>query len=263
MKRKAMIALLMSAMMAIGTINAFALDYYLPEDAVTVTSRFSLAEPEEANDEFVMISEDGQLIINITANTLVYFEGYVPLSDECDGVTRMVREVLFGRTLAEVLDGRNLRVIFVDAEQIEPISIMILFETAVPLLQDIDPIVDPIIEPSARTLRFAIDTTTYTDNGVPHTLEAAPFIANDRTMVPLRVISEALGAADLAFDAGVITFNINGSPFTMTVDQPLPNDMGTPVIVAERTFVPLAFIVNEMGASARWDDVLRAAYIYI
>ena len=118
-------------------------------------------------------------------------------------------------------------------------------------------------EPTTRILRFAIDATEYTDNGNSHTLEAAPFIANDRTMVPLRVISEALGATDLAFDAGVITFNINGSSFTMTVDQSLPNDMGTPVIAAERTFVPLAFIVNEMGASARWDDVLRAAYIYI
>jgi len=114
-----------------------------------------------------------------------------------------------------------------------------------------------------RILRFAIGSTTFTDNGANRTLEAAPFIQNDRTMVPLRVIGEALGATDLAFNAGVITFNIDGQAFTMTVGQALPNNMGTPVIIAGRTFVPLAFIIDEMGATARWDGAARAAYIYI
>jgi len=126
----------------------------------------------------------------------------------------------------------------------------------------------PIEEPTepvateTRTLRFTIGSTTFTDNNANRTLEAAPFIQNDRTMVPLRVIGEALGATDLAHNAGVITFNINGQAFTMTVGQELPGNMGTPVIVAGRTFVPLAFIINEMGATARWDGSARAAYIY-
>jgi len=114
-----------------------------------------------------------------------------------------------------------------------------------------------------RTLRFAIDSTTFTDNGVSHTLEAAPFIANDRTMVPLRVIIEALGATNLEFDAGVITFVLSGENITMTIGQPLPDGMGTPVIIADRTFVPLRYIMDEIGATARWDGVARAAYIYI
>jgi len=117
--------------------------------------------------------------------------------------------------------------------------------------------------PITRILRFTIDNTTFTNNAASHTLEAAPFIQNDRTMVPLRVIGEALGATSLAHNAGIITFNINGQAFTMTVGQALPNNMGTPVIVAGRTFVPLAFIINEMGATARWDSAARAAYIYI
>jgi len=114
-----------------------------------------------------------------------------------------------------------------------------------------------------RILRFAIDNTSFIDNGSPRMLEAAPFIANDRTMVPLRVIGEALGATNLEFNAGIITFDIGGQNIVMTVGQPLPNNMGTPVIVAERTFVPLAFIAAEMGATARWDSNTRAAYIYI
>jgi len=119
-------------------------------------------------------------------------------------------------------------------------------------------------QPTAgRILRFAIGSTTFTDNGVSNTLEAAPFIAEDRTMAPLRVIVEALGATGLTFNYGVITFNLNGETISMTVGQPLPNNMGTPMIVEGRTFVPLAYIMNEIGAVARWDNDARAAYIYV
>jgi len=116
---------------------------------------------------------------------------------------------------------------------------------------------------SSRILRFAIGSTTFTINGERHTLEAAPFITSGRTMVPLRVIGEALGATDLTFRAGVISLNLHGQTITMTVGEPLPGGWGTPMIVSGRTFVPLAYIVNEMGATARWDSSARAAYIYV
>ena len=82
-------------------------------------------------------------------------------------------------------------------------------------------------------------------------------------MVPLRVIGEALGATDLDLTAGVVSFVLGGRTITMTVGQSLPGGMGTPVIIANRTFVPLAYIIEEMGATARWDGTARAAYIYI
>ena len=82
-------------------------------------------------------------------------------------------------------------------------------------------------------------------------------------MVPLRVIGEALGATNLALNDNVVSLILNGRPITMTVGQPLPHGMGTPVIIADRTFVPLAYLIDEMGALARWDGTARAAYIYI
>jgi len=138
MKRKAIIAVLMAALMALSTISVFALDYYVPEDATSVTARFFVLEQDEYGEEFVMVSEDGEYVIYITEDTLVYFEDYVPLSDECDGLTKLAREVLFDRTLAEVLEGRNLRVLFVEGDQIEPISVKILFEMFVALPEYID-----------------------------------------------------------------------------------------------------------------------------
>ena len=116
---------------------------------------------------------------------------------------------------------------------------------------------------ATRTLRFAIDNTTFMDNGTNRTLEAAPFIANDRTMVPLRAIIEAFGVTP-QFNDGVIAFTIGGVNHTMTVGEPLPDNMGTPVIVADRTFVPLIFVINALdGANARWDADNRVAYVYI
>jgi len=126
-------------------------------------------------------------------------------------------------------------------------------------LTGIEPVTD-----TTRTLRFVIDSVTFTDNGTPHTLEAAPFIANERTMVPLRVIAEALGATDLDLTDGVVSFVLNGETVTMTIDQPLPEDMGTPVIIAGRTFVPIRYVVDVMGARPpQWDGENRAAYVFI
>ena len=135
MKKLAAIAGLLTIIMVLSTITVFALDYDIPEDATIITARFFVTGPEGLEDEFSMVSEDGETIIHITNDTLIYFEDFVPLSDECDEMTQMAREVLFGRTLAEVLEGRNLRVTL---DEDEVISIVILFEIAVPLPQNVE-----------------------------------------------------------------------------------------------------------------------------
>ena len=128
MKRKAVIAVLAAVIMALGAVSVLAMDFSAPENATEVTSRFFLVECDTTGNEFTMAGQDGTLIIHITDNTPVYFEYALPISDECDGVTSAVRELLFGQTLAEVLEGRNLRVLFEQSEQVEPISVIVLFE---------------------------------------------------------------------------------------------------------------------------------------
>ena len=113
-----------------------------------------------------------------------------------------------------------------------------------------------------RVFRFEIGSLIYTDNELPRTLEAAPFIADDRVMVPFRVIVGSMGAANLDFTDGVVSFTLFGETISMTIGEPL-GTMGTPVIINDRTFVPLAFVVHGIGAQARWDSEFRAAYVYI
>ena len=120
---------------------------------------------------------------------------------------------------------------------------------------------DPAV--TRNILRFVIGEATFTDNGTTRNLDAPTFIADGRTMIPLRVIVEAFGATDLSFAAGVVSFILNGETITMTIDQPLPGNLGTPIIVEGRTFVPLLYIIQEMGATTRWDGYARAVYIYV
>ena len=128
MKRKVVIAVLAAAIIAISAFSVLAMDFSAPENTTEVTSRFFLVEWDAIGNEFTMAGQDGTLIIHITDNTPVNFEYALPISDECDSVTSEVRELLFGQTLAEVLEGRNLRVLFEQNEQIEPVSVTVLFE---------------------------------------------------------------------------------------------------------------------------------------
>ena len=287
MKRKAMAALLMAAIMVIGAISVLAMDYSIPEDAITVTSRFFLVEPEDTSDEFAMVSEDGELVINITEDTIIYFEDYVPLSDECEGLTQMVREVLFGRTLAEVLDGRNLRIIFEEGEQIEPISIMVLFETFVTLPQDIDfeddnngyvgimtlpgeiaalpgeitilPGILPIEAGWENNDPIVLNGEVVVNNEI---LENAPlpFLQEtengDAVMVPLRVIAEALDY-DVSWNGYLRSVQL-GVAIHLWIDSTevhigrmAPIELSTaPVLLDGVTFVPIDFFRNVLGQAA-------------
>ena len=118
-------------------------------------------------------------------------------------------------------------------------------------------------ERRAHAMRFAIGSTTFTNNGVPGTLEAAPFITDGRTMVPLRVVVAALGATNLSMRDNVVSFNLAGQTHTMRIGTPLPDNMGTPVIVQNRTFVPLIYVIRVLDAQHYWDAANRAVYIFV
>ena len=132
---KKVLAIVVAAVMLAGVIGVFAMPTEVPE--TTMTARFTVIEGG-SDAQFSMISEDGELVIFINADVPVHFEDAVPVCDDCDEVTTNAREVLFGRTLAEVLNGRNLEITYnfigmsIPANT-TPVSVTILFETAVHL----------------------------------------------------------------------------------------------------------------------------------
>ncbi|MCL2578354.1 MAG: copper amine oxidase N-terminal domain-containing protein, partial [Defluviitaleaceae bacterium] len=113
------------------------------------------------------------------------------------------------------------------------------------------------------TLRFTIGSNSFLHNDMVKQATVAPFISQERTMVPLRIIAEALNA-EVDWDSTTRTVIITGRGETINliVDVPLPDDMGTPVIVNGSTFVPVRYVSETLGATVRWDGENKAVYIY-
>ena len=92
--------------------------------------------------------------------------------------------------------------------------------------------------------------------------DVAPVIRNDRTLVPIRVITEALGG-QVAWNeaAKEVTLTINGKEIKMTIGKTLEKYGVAPVIIGDRTFVPVRFVADELGAVTTWDDATKTVTI--
>lgn len=100
--------------------------------------------------------------------------------------------------------------------------------------------------------------------------DVPPQIIDNRTMVPVRKLSEALGAmvnwdpatqtVTISTPAGVkIDVKIEmtiGSNQAMVNGQPVALDVA-PVIVGNRTLFPARFIAEQLGFQVNWDDLYR------
>lgn len=106
-------------------------------------------------------------------------------------------------------------------------------------------------------------------NGKEVVSDVSPFIDNDRTLVPIRVISENLGYnvdwnnqdrkvivknndKSIELVIGDKNVNVNGNKSTIDV---------APMIKDERTFVPLRFIAENFDNNVNWDKDTRTVKI--
>jgi len=113
-----------------------------------------------------------------------------------------------------------------------------------------------------QSLLLTLDTPTFLHNDTEKQAPAAPFLAAGRTMVPLRIIAEALNATVDWDDATrTVTITKRNETVTLTIDTPLPRGMGTPIIVNGSTFVPIRYISETFGATVRWDEENKTVHI--
>jgi N-acetylmuramoyl-L-alanine amidase len=106
-------------------------------------------------------------------------------------------------------------------------------------------------------------------NGEEVVPDAPPFIKDSRTLVPIRIISERLGAKvvwdpnkrevfitygsiNILLTVGSKTAIVNGKNITLDVPAEINNG---------RTFVPLRFVGEAMGAEVQWDGNSRTASV--
>ena len=117
---------------------------------------------------------------------------------------------------------------------------------------------------SQTVLILSIGSNNYIHNGRTVTSDAAPFIDNlyNRTMVPLRLIAEGLGA-QVDWDRNTRTVHINHGQMHLSlhIDSTLPGGMGMPSIRNGRTFVPVRYVSEALGAEVIWDRNARSVTV--
>lgn len=120
------------------------------------------------------------------------------------------------------------------------------------------------------TMKFYINSTDYYVNGAIQTMDAAPVIIENRTVLPIRYVADALGAS-VAWDPVERKVTITGTnTIEMWIDNPQArvNGMLTfidpsnanvkPVILPPgRTMIPLRFIAENLGCSVGWDQAIQ------
>ena len=121
--------------------------------------------------------------------------------------------------------------------------------------------------PTTTVVKLTIGQTTGYINGAAKTLDAAPIIRESRTMLPVRFVAEAFGAtvgwdgatstatvktADTTIEItiGATTAKVNGQ--TVTLDAPA-------FIENSRTYLPVRFVAENLGASVAWDGATSTA----
>lgn len=123
------------------------------------------------------------------------------------------------------------------------------------------------------TIRMTIGKTDYTVNGEVKTMDVAPIIRNDRTMLPVRFLANTFGIENdgIAWDAATRTATLTGKDVkivitidasTMTVNGESVALDSPAIIENDRTYLPVRAIANALGVSnsnIAWDGATGTA----
>lgn len=116
-------------------------------------------------------------------------------------------------------------------------------------------------------VELTINSTEAKINGEKTALESSPIIADGRTLVPLRFVSEAFGA-NVDYDEGSVTVRTEGCTVSMTIGSVQytvngdPRTMETaPVLINGVTLVPVRFIAEALGMTVQWNGDIQKVTI--
>ena len=122
---------------------------------------------------------------------------------------------------------------------------------------------------SVNTLELTIGSDSMLVNGQMQQLNQPPVIISDRTMVPVRAITEGLGGA-VEWDGETRTVSIDkdGKRIEIVIDSDIAKVNGADVpldapavIENETTLVPIRFISEEFGCNVGWNGETQTVTI--
>ena len=116
---------------------------------------------------------------------------------------------------------------------------------------------------------FTVGASVYSVNGVDYVMDAAPYISNGRTFVPVRYLGDALGATvnwdastqTVTLTKGSDTVTLNIGSTTETVNGTAQTMDVAPTIVNGRTMLPARWVAQAFGAQVGWNPVTQEVLI--
>ncbi|WP_003542098.1 copper amine oxidase N-terminal domain-containing protein [Desulfotomaculum nigrificans] len=122
-----------------------------------------------------------------------------------------------------------------------------------------------------KSVVFLVGRSEYfVDNKVPGVkMDAAPYIKQGRTFVPVRFLANALGVPNekIDFDNNLVTLDAGNTVAKMTIGRPqiITNEKVTgidvsPEITSSRTFLPARFVAEALGYQVDFIDGLVVCY---
>ncbi|MDR2712225.1 MAG: cadherin-like beta sandwich domain-containing protein [Clostridiales bacterium] len=129
-------------------------------------------------------------------------------------------------------------------------------------------------KPQANQIKLTIGSNIAVVDGAQKTLDSKPLLysynKNSYTMVPVRFVSEQLGAkVDWADATKIVTITMGSKVLTLKINEVKP-DIGLdapailytdPVLKAPRTMVPLRYVSEQLGAKVDWDNNAKTVTI--
>lgn len=130
------------------------------------------------------------------------------------------------------------------------------------------------LRPQKIEVVFTIGKPTATVNGIEMDCKGTPFVSGaGRSLVPFRFLGESIGA-EVGYTTGVsggvetVSYIMGGSIIILTIGSKIADVNGEmieldegPMIRDGRTYVPLRFVTEALGAKVEWDSLTRSAKI--
>ncbi len=191
------------------------------------------------------------------ASTATYVTITPTAADANSSITVNGREVKSGGTSTSIsLVGTTTRIpIIVTAEDG---SNTCRYYVTINKNNSVDPD-DPSVPGGQKKIIMKLGSTSYTVNGENKLLRVAPYMDQKvaRTMVPIRAISEAMGATvNFSNQTKIVEIIYGGKTLTMTLGQEISGgspSYGTPNLISGTTFVPVRYVSEQLNARVDWD----------
>ena len=125
------------------------------------------------------------------------------------------------------------------------------------------------VEKAKTSIILTIGQKDATIDGKTVSNDVAPKIVNDRTMLPIRFIAEALGAkVDWIEESQTVKITAENIDISLVIGEDFATvngekiDLDSPSFIEnDRTYLPIRFVSEKLGADVKWDDATQTVSI--